>query len=42
MAIVALEDVRIVVGVFTVIALLACAPYLLWVRPAMRDAVDAS
>lgn len=35
-AIVALGDVRVVFGVFTVVALLACLPYLLCVRPAMR------
>ncbi len=34
--IVAFGDVRVVFGVFTVVALLACLPYLFWVRPAMR------
>ena len=41
-AIVALGDVRIVFGVFTVIALIAWVPYLLWVRPAMRTVAERS
>ena len=35
-AIVAVADTRVVFGVFTVIALAACLPFLRWVRPAMR------
>ncbi len=41
-AIVAMGDVRIVFGVFTVVALLACVPYLVWVRPAMRNMSPSS